>query len=137
MRLALAFILLVPASAAAQAPIIITPASTLNFTPASDYASTFLDGQPVVNAVKVVYCLSAAPTNCLPTVTISPKPPIGTAGEVAIANIINSIQPNAAYTAKVIASGPGGDSAPSNTTLPFGNAVLTAPSPPGNAKIVK
>lgn len=123
-------------SAQAQTPVIITPQSTLNATPGSDYNATLLDGTAAVNAVKVKYCLTAAPTNCLPTVTISPKPAL-VAGEIVVANIINSIQPNASYIAQMFASGPGGDSAPSNSTLPFGNAVLTAPQPFSNARIVK
>lgn len=129
-------LVLVASVASAQTPIIITPQSTLNATPNADYNTLDLAGNPVTQGVKVQYCLTAAPTNCLPMVTVTPKPVLVN-GEVVITNVINSIQPNTSYTARMFAFGPGGDSLPTNLTLPFGNAVVTAPLALTNARIVK
>lgn len=132
----LSLALLVPVPAAAQTPILLLPTSTLRAAPNTDYNALDLAGNPITTGVKVKYCLTAAPTNCLPTITVSPKPAL-VGGEIVIADVISSIQPNTSYTAQLIAFGQGGDSAASNLTLPFGNAVLAAPQALTNVRIVR
>lgn len=134
--LLLAVALLVPVTAAAQTPVLLLPTSTIRAAPNTDYNALDLAGNPITTGVKVKYCLTAAPTNCLPTVTVSPKPAL-VGGEIVIADVISSIQPNTSYTAQLFAFGPGGDSVPSNLTLPFGNAVLAPPQALTNVRIVR
>ena len=111
--------------------------TTLEFTPSVDHNATApLDGTPLVTRYDAKYylatqCNPSCPTTVpAPAFVLSLGKPTPSNNTITVTNVFNGLVLNQAYKAVVVAVGPGGTSANSNATDPFGNrGPLAAPAP--------
>lgn len=123
------------APAAAQTPVIVLPSSSIQFTASPDQATIGIDGNPLLTGYSVTYCLKATPSSCLAPVNLGKPTPDATNTITVATGIFGSLVANQVYLATVTATGPGGSSAPSSASNPFG--VESAPGTVTGAIVVK
>lgn len=125
--------LILAAAPASAQTVILQTSSSIEFTASPDHATSFA-GTPIVTAYKVVYCQLAAPTNCLPAQDLG-KPTPDASSVIRLTNVFGVISKNTEYTAKVFATGPGGDSPQTAASNPFG--ATGPPAVPAGAPLIK
>lgn len=129
---------LLSAPVAAQTPV--ANPTTLEFRASTDHNATApVSGAAIVTRYEARYypaasCNPTCPTTT-PAFTLNLNKPAPVAGKIVVTNVFQGLTLNTLYKAVTVAVGPGGVSANSNVSDPFGNETLAAPAPPSETVV--